>query len=530
VTGVVGATPLLVYNRIDANRRKTRLLLIAFAIALLPALSGVGACFIVPSLDMRYGAAHPVEMASLQDQMRALRPAADGTYHLLDLPPALLWLYARFNLEATAIVTLPFVAITAFLIYLYGSRIVLRSAQARLVQPGHEKDLVQIVENLCIAAGLPCPRIHVIESAAPNAFATGRTPHDASLVVTRGLLRLLDRRELEGVIAHELSHIGNHDIGFSTTLAALVGTLSLPLRALAAPFRFAARGGAAGAGAMGLGVLAIFGLSPFVFMAFWISGILNDRQYLASVPYVWWWTIYVTIAPLYAVWVAPVVALLIRQAVSRQREFLADADAALLTRNPEGLALALVKIGAAGGEQLRVGEGTVHLYFVDPRSKGSWLHAVFPSHPSLERRVELLARMGSGIAPSAIQAAQDAGARVRAAAEEIAEATRTNDEEATEPTSPSHEASGGLSDSSDDGVPPHVLASPSTDAHALIPLYEQPDGWSRVLAQLPESAVVIPMATEGLFVRVITADDRTGYVSRSAPLAALKNLLTIGSK
>jgi len=84
-----------------------------------------------------------------------------------------------------------------------------------------------------------------------------------------------------------------------------------------------------------------------------------------------------------------------------------------------------VKIGAAGGERLRVGEGTVHLYIVDPRSKGSWLHIMFPSHPSLEKRVELLSRMGNGIAPSAIQAAQDAGARVRAAAEEIAEATRT---------------------------------------------------------------------------------------------------------
>ncbi len=514
--------PLLVYNRIDANRRKTRLLLIAFGIALLPALSGVGACFIVPPLARRHETTRPAEMASMQDRMRAVHAGTDGTVHLLDLPPAFLWLYARLNLEATAIVTLSFVAITAFLIYRYGSRVVLRSARARLVRPGHEQDLVQIVENLCIAAGLPRPRIHVIESSAPNAFATGRTPHDGSLVVTRGLLGLLDRRELEGVIAHELSHIGNHDIGFSTTLAALVGTLSLPLRALTAPLRFAVRSG--GAGAMGLGFLTILGLISFLFVPLWIFGILSDREYLASVPYIWWWTIYITFAPLYAMWIAPVVALLIRQAVSRQREFLADADAALLTRNPEGLALALVKIGAAGGERLSVGESTVHLYFVDPRSKGSWIHAVFPSHPSLERRVELLARMGSGIAPSAIQAAQDAGAKARAAAEEITEATGTNDEETTEPLSPNHEGSSGLSDSSDDGVSPHVLAAPSADAHRLISLYERPDGWSRVLALLPESAVVIPMATEGHFVRVTTADDLTGYVSRSAPLAALKDL------
>ena len=113
---------------------------------------------------------------------------------------------------------------------------------------------MQLVENLCIGAGLPLPRIHVIESESPNAFAIGRNPHDASLVVTRGLLTLLNRRELEGAIAHELSHIGNHDIGFSMTLAVLVSTLSLPLRAITAPFRFVfARSGAAGAGTMGLG-------------------------------------------------------------------------------------------------------------------------------------------------------------------------------------------------------------------------------------------------------------------------------------
>jgi heat shock protein HtpX len=508
-------TPILVYNRIDANRRKTRLLLASFAVALLPAVSGA-ATFILPWIYRKYLSAWPAALASLQAQMPHVQSP-------LDLPTQLLVLYAGVgvNLVSMAIVALAFVATTAFLIY-YGSRVVLRVAHARPVDPGQERDLVQVVENLCIGAGLPLPRIHVIESAAPNAFATGRNPHDASLVVTRGLLGLLDRRELEGVIAHELSHIGNHDIGLSTTLAALVGTLSLPLRALAAPFR--------GARGMGLGYLAILGLIPFVgilFMAFWI---ISDRESYGSVPFFWWWTIYVWTAPLYAVWVAPVVALLIRQAVSRQREFLADADAALLTRNPEGLALALVKIGAAGGERLRVGEGTVHLYFVDPRSKGSWLHAVFPSHPSLERRVELLARMGSGIAPSAIQAAQDAGAKVRAAAEEITEARGTNDEETTEPMSPNYEGSSGLSDSSDDAVPPHVLAPPSADAHALISLYERPDGWSRVLAQLPESAAVIPMATEGHFVRVTTADDQTGYVSRSAPLAALKNFLTTGSR
>jgi hypothetical protein len=336
--------------------------------------------------------------------------------------------------------------------------------------------------------------------------------------VTRGLIELLNRPELEGVIAHELSHIGNQDIGFSTTLAALVGTLSLPLKAITAPFRFAlARSGAAVAGSLGLGFLTVFGLGPFVFLAFWIIGILGDREYYASVPYYWWWMIYVTIAPLYAVFVAPVVGLLIRQAVSRQREFLADADAALLTRNPEALALALVKIGEAGGERLQVGESTVHLYFVDPRSKRSWLHAVFPSHPSMEKRIELLTRMGNGIAPSAIQVARDAGARVHASVQKNSDTRRGDNEEATESTG---DTLG--DDSSDDARSP--LAPSSGETHALIPLYERPDGWSRVLAELPENAVLVAIGTEGEFIRVTTADDQAGFVSRFAPLAALKGL------
>jgi Zn-dependent protease with chaperone function len=327
--------PLLVYNRIDANRRKTRLLLIAFAIALLPALSGVGGCLIVPSLAMRYGPAHPVEMASLQDQINAVQPAADGTFHLSGLPPALLWLYTRFNLEAMAIVALPFLAITAFLIYHYGSRVVLRMARARPVDSGQERDLVQVVENLCLGAGLPLPHIHVIESAAPNAFATGRNPHDASLVVTRGLIGLLDRRELEGVIAHELSHIGNHDIRFSTALAALVGTVSLPLRVLSAPFRFAFRTHwSAGVVVTFMGLQFIL---PLLVGLGFLFVLVTSGEFSQGYPsYIRWWIVYVWVAPLYAVFVAPVVALLIRQAVSRQREFLADADAALLTRNPEG--------------------------------------------------------------------------------------------------------------------------------------------------------------------------------------------------
>jgi heat shock protein HtpX len=524
----MSVAPVLVYNRIDANRRKTRLLLASFALVLLPVVAASSA-LIAPWILTYLFWARPAALASLQAQIDAVRPADWTSDHLLGLPTPLMWLFTGGLLVSVAIVALGLVATTAFLIHRYGSRVVLRQAHAQPVDPDQERDLVQVVENLCIGAGLPLPRIHVIESAAPNAFATGRNPHDASLVVTRGLLGLLDRRELEGVIAHELSHIGNHDIGLSTTLAAVVGTLSLPLRVLSAPFRFAfRRHWIAGV------VVTLMGLQfilPLLVGLVILLAALTSGELPQGIPeYLWWWWVYVMIAPVYIVFIAPVVALLIRQAVSRQREFLADADAALLTRNPEGLALALVKIGAVGGERLGVGEGTVHLYFVDPLSKGSWLHVMFPSHPSLEKRVELLARMGNGIAPSAIQAARDAAARVAftksgledvhaplpdAPCDETASSTQ-----ATEPTGTSDDGFIRLDDRPDNAP---VLAPPSEDDQALIPLYEQPDGWSRVLAQLPQNAVVTPIATEGHFIRVTTVEHQAGYVSRTARLTALKN-------
>jgi heat shock protein HtpX len=478
----MSVAPVLVYNRIDANRRKTRLLLASFAVGLLPVVSG-SAVFIVPWRAM-YASGMRAYLASLPGAVAV--QLADGIPDLIDLPTPLLWLYGGVILVSVAIVALALVAATAFLISRYGSRVVLRRARARPVDSGQDRNLVQIVENLCIGAGLPVPRIHLVESAAPNAFAAGRNPRDASLVVTRGLLALLDRGELEGVIAHELSHIGNHDIGLSTTLAALVGAQSLPLRVFSALFCSLKMGLAVTAFGL-IFVLLLVGVSVTCCFTVLDLAALRSGEFWHGVPsYLKWSGVYALVVPMYAVFVAPVVALLIRQAVSRQREFLADADAALLTRNPEGLALALVKIGAVGGERLAVGEGTVHLYFVDPLSKGSWLHAVFPSHPSLEERVELLARMGNGIAPSVIQAARDAGAGYGFRSAPL-------------------------------GMQPAAAVD-----HVLTPLYEQPNGWSRILAQLPENAVVIPAAVEGDFIRV-TTEDQSGYVPRSAPLTALKN-------
>jgi heat shock protein HtpX len=443
-------TPLLVYNRIDANRRATRWLLASFVVALWPVVFAT-AVLIRPWVLMFVVAG------------RMKHTPGDVALFAYSLVPAMLAIGLA----------------TALLIPRYSSRMMLRMTGARPLGIGDEPELVLIVQNLCVGSGLPTPRMYLVDSTAPNLFATGRDPEDASLVVTRGLLRLLDRRELEGVIARELSHIGNHDIRLTTTLAALASIAVPPLQ-----LRLIAAGVVSG------GLTSFRGTSG--------RSSLMDLEGFIILP------LLIAVSFFCVMVVSPVAALLIRRAVSRQRELLADADAALLTRDPEALAFALMKIGAVTGDRRR--------------------RLMFPSYPPLKERIALLARMGSGIAPSAIKAARDAGARVRASADEIAEARRMNDEETIEPTSPNREASGGLGDSSGEGVPSDVSASPSADAHVLIPLYERPDGWSRVLAQLPVGAVIIPMATEGNFVRVTTADNQTGYVSRSAPLAALKNL------
>ena len=378
--------PVLVYTRIEANKRTTRLLLASFALVLPPVVS-TAVLFVMPWV------AFPVYITVGAIWGHSL--AADQVL-----------LTGAALIVSLCVVVFCLVGLAGFLIDDFGSRMILRTAHALPVTIAEEPELVRVVENLCIAAGLPKPAVHVVESAAPNALATGKDPSDASIVITRGLLTLLDRRELAAVVAHELSHIGNHDIRLSTTLATLVTIACLPLK-----------------------VLAIL-TSLFAAYVFIVRGMFSEA--LVMFPSVlFWWNVHAIAAPVYAVFLSPVFALLIRTAVYGQREFLADADATLLTRDPEALALALVKVGSARGEQLQVGEGVVHLCFVDPvslvsrlgiwwpRLDASLLHRIFPSHPPLAERIALLARMGSGIGGRALEAALTAGAKVRQAELEL---------------------------------------------------------------------------------------------------------------
>lgn len=249
----------------------------------------------------------------------------------------------------------------SFVSYRYGDRIVLRASKARLATPEQHARLHNIVDGLCIAAGIPKPAVYVIPEQAPNAFATGRSPEHASIAVTEGLLEQLNRVELEGVIAHELSHVRNRDILVGTLVATLVGVVVL---------------------------LADWMRRAF----FWGGGRRGDRDRGGSGL-----GIVLVVAALVLSILAPLMAQLIRLAVSRKREYLADADGALLTRYPPGLAAALRKIAASTNQMRVANNATAHLWFSQPsRTPGegvSRLERLFSTHPPIGERIRILEDM-----------------------------------------------------------------------------------------------------------------------------------------
>jgi heat shock protein HtpX len=239
--------------------------------------------------------------------------------------------------------------------YFAGDKLVLAQSQARELAPGEETQLRNIVDTLSIGLGVPPPRIYLIDDTAPNAFATGRDPKHASIAVTRGLLDKLDRTELEGVIAHELSHVGNHDIRVMLLVTVLVGTIAL--------------------------------LSDWMFRSFAFGGGRRGRDRGGGGGIV------LIIAIALAI-LTPIIATLIQLAVSRQREYLADASGALLTRFPPGLASALRKI-AADKEALEVAnKATASLYFANPlKDAPRAMDGLFDTHPPIAERIRRLEAM-----------------------------------------------------------------------------------------------------------------------------------------
>lgn len=250
--------------------------------------------------------------------------------------------------------------VMSFISYWYSDKIVLSMSGAKEVDKNSGRELYRLVENLCIAAGLPVPKIYIIEDSAPNAFATGRNPEHAAIAVTSGILGKLEKVELEGVIAHELSHIGNRDILISTIATVLVGVVVL----LADWFRH----------------WSFFGGRKN-------NSDNNSNNQLG--------TIMVVLALVFAI-LAPIFAQLLQLAVSRKREFAADADAALLTRYPEGLARALEKLSADREPLEAANRATAHMYIVSPfkgregNGQVSWFAKMFMTHPPINERIAKL--------------------------------------------------------------------------------------------------------------------------------------------
>ena len=244
-----------------------------------------------------------------------------------------------------------------------GDRLVLASTRAREVTPQEQPRLHNIVEGLSIAAGIPKPRVYVIPEQAPNAFATGRNPDHSSVAVTEGLLSTMNRVELEGVIGHELSHVVDRDILVGTIVATLVGAVVL--------------------------------ISEFFMRSWWWGGIRGRRGGDRSGGGIEAIIFAIGLALLV---LAPIIGQIVRLAVSRQREFLADAQGALLTRYPPGLASALRKIGAASGIPMRsANNATAHLWLNQPsRIQGEGmgpLEKLFNTHPPIEERIRRLEEM-----------------------------------------------------------------------------------------------------------------------------------------
>jgi len=269
---------------------------------------------------------------------------------------ALGWLFSyALDNQFILVIAVIFSITTSFVSYWYSDKIVLAMSHARPIEKKDNPELYRLVENLCITAGLPLPKIYIIDEPQPNAFATGRDEKHAVVAVTRGLLEKLDRTELEGVIAHELAHIKNKDMLLGTVVVVLVG------------------------------IVAILS-DMFLRISFWSAG--RRRRESGG-------TLLIVLGILAAI-LAPLAATLIRLAISRKREFLADATGALLTRYPEGLARALEKISSDTSPLRTVNNSTAHLYICSP-FKGtqtkSWFTKLFMTHPPIEERVRALRGM-----------------------------------------------------------------------------------------------------------------------------------------
>jgi heat shock protein HtpX len=277
------------------------------------------------------------------------------------------WLFGYFTGFGTIAVP---IAVGISILMTWGSyfasdKIALSMSRAKPADPVRDKQLINVVEGLSIAAGIPAPRVYVIDDLAPNAFATGRNPQHAAIAVTRGLIGKMTRDELEGVIAHELSHVKNRDTLVMTIAVTLVGIIVL--------------------------------LADWLLRAMWWGGGDRDRGNGLGLPF--------AIVGIALMLLAPIVAQVLQFAISRQREYLADADGVLHTRYPDGLIHALEKLKDDKTVVRTASKATAHLWIESPiarnvdegaRKSGAWLNRMFDTHPPLDSRIDALTSSSLG--------------------------------------------------------------------------------------------------------------------------------------
>lgn len=272
------------------------------------------------------------------------------------LSSTLAYMYAPEYIIIVLPISLIFMAIYTYSSYMYGDQVVLSSTGAKPAEENKYFYLRDSVEGLCIAAGLPKPKVYVIESSEMNAFATGRDPEHASVTVTTGLMEALNRQELEGVLAHELSHIRNRDVTFMTLVAVAVGLIAILSDMILRSFRYGA-----------------------------FTGNRKKRDKSSGI------TMFILAVGFFLAIFAPILTRLVQFAVSRKREYLADASGVELTRYSEGLAAALEKIKNNNKGNMKVSEAVSHLFFVDPNK--SALDALYATHPPIDERIKRLRQM-----------------------------------------------------------------------------------------------------------------------------------------
>lgn len=499
--------PVLVYTRIAQNRRKTLLLVALSVAALLPFVGGI-------SYLVSLGIMHQVspspratrariereeeyfqqfrsqvpdeerEEFDARFERRIAKERADLVQEEAEDPGLMLKLMLVIGTAVTAALGLLFWGIIS-------------SPTAKLlVQAGaqpagsNEAAAARLLENLAIGAGLPTPKLYVIEASAPNAFAAGMHPDHAVVAVTRGALNLLDQRELEGVLAHELSHIGNHDIRLNAIAASVALFLRIPYllfrRQLSAGWS-----GESGSVSSAAGFVAVRrGIGMFELL--------------------------VSPLGLYILFAAPLVGTLARAARSREREFLADADAALLTRFPEGLMRALAKIGGSGSSLPASNPAFAHFYFADPAVAGmSWFgRSLLATHPPLEDRIQRLAGFEGATAVPTLEAAVEQGKRY---AHDHPTMELVDD-------APGQAAPDELASLNQGNPMGRVFRVADSEP---VPVYEaiRPGIPPLVCARIKPGALIVAFDDAGKMRQVNTADETFGYIARSVKLVPLENVI-----